>query len=199
MDVNNNGKLDDANWVDTVWREGMLELLKNTREILGNEKIIMVNSSSYGANYINGRLYESWPDEWGGGWKGQMKDYQNLEKNIKHIPQVVVLNPNTNNTGINNNYAQVRFGLSSTLQGNGYFAFDWGTQDHSQLWRYDEYEIDLGYPNSQSREIKPGVLRRDFTKGVVLVNSTAQAQEIDLGPGIYQKINGFQDLSLIHI
>jgi len=193
VDIDNNYRVDDQEWVDQAWREGSLELLKNTRKLIGADKILMVNSSSYGVEYINGRLYETWPDKWQGGWKKQMKDYKNLEKNIKYNPQVIVLNPNTENTGNQNDFKKVRFGLVSTLQGNGYFAFDWGTQDHSQLWWYDEYDAELGYPNSVSKEIKSGVLRRDFTKGVAIVNATNKSQMIDLGAGVYEKLRGSQD------
>ncbi len=189
----NNGQVDEQAWVDQAWREGSLELLKNTRNIIGSDKILMVNSSSYGKEYINGRLYETWPDKWQGGWDKQMQDYKNLESSIKYSPQVIVVNPNTENSGNSNDFKKVRFGLASTLQGNGYFAFDWGTQDHSQLWWYDEYDAELGYPNSQSQEIKTNVLRRDFTKGVALVNGTQQTQTIDLGSGVYEKLRGGQD------
>jgi len=193
IDINNDYQIDEASWADEAWREGMLTLLKNTRELLGKNKIILVNSSSYGNDYINGRLYESWPDPWMGGWSGAMEDYKDLEKNIFNYPQIIVLNPNTDNTGNRWDYDKVRFGLTSTLQGNGYFAFDYGTQDHSQLWYYDEYGVNLGYPNSESKNILGDVWRRNFTKGVVLVNSGNFSQSVDLGPGIYEKIRGTQD------
>jgi len=206
VDIDNDYKIDNASWADSAWREGMLTLLKNTRDILGKNKIILVNSSSYTKNYINGRLYETWPDPWQGGWSGNMQDYSHLESNLNHYPQIIILNPNTDNTGNNLDYRKIRFGLTSALQGNGYFAFDYGTQDHSQTWYYDEYDIDLGYPNSQSKNIlhrrdasasdvdfEPGVWRRDFTQGTVIVNSTDKIQTIDLGPGTYEKIQGTQD------
>ena len=201
VDIDNNYKIDEAGWADQEWRKGMLTLLENTRKALGKNKIILVNSSSYGRKFINGRLYENWPDKWQGGWVGQMQDYKNLENNLNYYPQIIILNPNTENTGNNLDYKKIRFGLTSTLLNNGYFAFDFGTQDHSQLWWYDEYDIDLGYPNSQPKNIldknsvqyKEGVWRRDFTNGIVLVNSTRQTQSINLGPGVYEKIRGKQD------
>lgn len=204
VDVDNNGAVDDATFANTAWREGNLELLKNTRALLGADKIILNNSSSYGSNYINGRLYESWPDSWQGAWVGQMNDYKNLEQKISSSPQIIILNPNTNNTGNNSNYQKVRYGIASTLMGNGYFAFDYGTQDHSQLWWYDEYTINLGEPiskaynllNNNSTKFEAGVWQRDFTNGSVLLNSTNKSQTINLENGTYEKIKGTQDISV---
>lgn len=203
VDINNDGVIDDKNFADSNWREGVLTMLAETRRILGNDKIIMVNSSSYAQDYINGRLYETWPHSWLGGWAGSMRDYQNLENQIKYSPTVVVLNPNTNNTGKQNDFQKVRFGLGSALMGGGYFAFDFGTNDHSQLWWYDEYDVNLGAPwgaaknvlNNGAIRYENGVWRRDFEKGVVIVNATTQTQKIDLTDAVYEKIRGQQDPS----
>lgn len=194
-------KINNTNLSNIQWQNGMKKLLENTRIELGNNKIILVNSSSYTKNYINGRLYETWPDKWQGDWTNQMNDYKNLENSIIHLPRIVILNPNTENTGNFNNFQKVRFGLSSTLLENGYFAFDWGTQDHSQLWWYDEYNVNLGQPinfaqnildknNSQYQE---SIWRRDFQHGIVLLNSTNKKRVINLDDSVYEKIRGTQD------
>ncbi len=195
-------QINNTNLTNNKWQIGMKKLLENTRKELGNNKIILVNSSSYTKNYINGRLYESWPDKWQGGWTGQMNDYKNLNNSISHLPQIVILNPNTNNTGNGHDYKKIRFGLSSALLENGYFAFDYGTQDHSQLWWYDEYNTNLGQPISSAQNIlnknnsqyKSGIWRRDFEHGTVLLNSTNKSQVINLDNNIiYEKIRGTQD------
>jgi hypothetical protein len=201
VDINNDGIIDDKNFADSEWKNGVMTMLNETRRLLGNDKIIMVNSSSYAHDFINGRLYETWPHSWLGGWAGTMRDYKNLEKDIKNFPETIVLNPNTNNTGNQNDFQKVRFGLGSALMGGGYFAFDFGTNDHSQLWWYDEYGVDLGAPigepknllNAKNVQYENGVWRRDFENGIVLVNSTNQAQKINLTDGVYEKIRGFQD------
>ncbi len=181
-------KINNTNLTNSEWQKGMKKLLENTRKELGNNKIILVNSSSYTKNYINGRLYETWPDKWLGGWTDQMNDYKNLENSILHLPRIVILNPNTDNIGNSNNFQKVRFGLSSTLLENGYFAFDWGTQDHSQLWWYDEYNANLGQPinsaqnllNTKIVQYESGIWKRDFEYGTVLLNSTNKNQTINL-------------------
>ncbi len=201
VDIDNNGRVDEKEFADTQWRAGVLKMLSETRWLLGPDKIIMINSSSYGRDFINGRLYEDWPTPWRGNWSGEMKDYQRLENQIKFNPPIIVINANTNNTGQANDYQKVRLGVASTLLGNGYFAFDWGTQDHSQLWWYDEYDANLGQPigqpknllNGNSTVYSSGVWRRDYTQGIVLVNSTDKNQTVNLDDGVYEKLRGYQD------
>jgi len=205
-------KINNTNLTDNQWQEGMKKLLENTRKELGNNKIILINSSSYTKNFINGRIYESWPDKWQGSWVGQMNDYKNLNNSINYLPHIIILNPNTNNTGDKNNFKKVRFGLASSLLENGYFAFDFGTEDHSQLWWYDEYNINLGQPINSAQNLlthlrqgyggqdkfsvqyESGIWRRDFENGIALVNSTQQNQIINLdNNAVYEKIRGVQD------
>ncbi|MDD5289851.1 MAG: putative glycoside hydrolase [Patescibacteria group bacterium] len=203
VDINNDGIIDEKTFADSEWKNGVMTMLKETRRLLGPSKIIMVNSSSYAHDFINGRLYETWPHAWLGGWAGSMRDYANLGKEIKYSPETIVLNPNTNNTGNQNDFQKVRFGLGSALMGGGYFAFDFGTNDHSQLWWYDEYSVNLGRPigepknllNSRATQYENGVWRRDFENGIVLVNSTSKSQTVNLTDATYEKISGFQDPS----
>jgi len=81
-------------------------------------------------------------------------------------------------------YQEMRFGLTSTLLGNGYYSFDSGDQSHGQVWWYDEYDVGLGKAVSapynllelDNQKVKPGLWRRDFEQGIILVNSTGQKQ-----------------------
>ncbi|KKR97639.1 MAG: hypothetical protein UU48_C0011G0031 [Candidatus Uhrbacteria bacterium GW2011_GWF2_41_16] len=110
------------------------------------------------------------------------------------------MNGNTNNTGDQTNYRAVRFGLASTLLGNGYFGFDFGTKSHAQLWQYDEYGAFLGDPKGtredvlfpENKYLKKSVWERDFSNGKVLVNATDTIQTVRLD-GEYEKLHGTQD------
>jgi hypothetical protein len=204
IDIDGNGEPDDHGWVDSEWKKGMKEILSKTRNLIGKNKIILVNSSSYGSEYFNGRLYETWPSPWYGGWSGEMTDYQKLQNNSNFFPAINILNPNTENTG-RESFQKVRFGLTSALLEDGYFAYDFGTNDHSQLWWYDEYNVQLGQPLNNAKQVNgasnkngynDGVWRRDFVGGIVLVNATDQNQTIDLDGGVtYEKIKGEKDKS----
>ena len=92
----------------------------------------------------------------------------------------------------------MRFGLASALMEDGYYSFDYGDKDHSQTWWYDEYNVNLGDSLSPARSknnystYEADIWQRDFTNGIVLVNSTPQKQLVSLG-GEYEKIHGIQD------
>ena len=68
--------------------------------------------------------------------------------------------------------------------GNGFYTFNYGTEDYSHSNWYDEYGFFLGAPQSgpynllegKSAELKPGLWRRDFQSGSVIINSTNQDQ-----------------------
>jgi len=101
----------------------------------------------------------------------------------------------------------MRFGLTSTLLGNGFYSFDYGDQDHGQTWSYDEYNAYLGKPagspelasnsaiqaNAASGyRLSANVWQRDYQNGVVLVNPTNTAQSVTFASE-YEKIRGSQD------
>ena len=72
-------------------------------------------------------------------WEQNVRDYLSLQERIVKDPLLIV-NVNTGNTGDRTNYQRVRFGLGTTLLGDGYFSFDFGTENHAQTWVYDEYD-----------------------------------------------------------
>lgn len=87
---------------------------------------------------------------------------------------------------------QMRFSLAFTLMGDGLFLHGaW-----SLYTTFDEYKVDLGYATQGfGAPIAAGspVWRRNFDKGIVLVNtSTTQSITVNLG-GTYKAIQGTQD------
>ena len=203
VDLDQDGQIDNPDLADAQWREGMVELFDNTRDLVGEEYLVIINGtneSSY-QPYLNGRMFESFPVPWegDGSWDYNMHYYKSLSENAYYWP-VFIVNSNSNDTGVNTDYQKVRYGLTSTLLYNGYYSFDHGITSHAQIWWYDEYEAYLGQPlnqaynltNNNSTEIGIGVWRRDFTKGFVLVNTSGKEQTIYFEDG-YEKINGEQD------
>ncbi len=202
VDVNNDGARDDAGTADRLWKEGMVQLLKNTRDGIGAGPVIITNGDSDRdlQPYVNGRMFETFPTPWeyDGSWATVMNNYLNLQKQVGY-PPIFIINSNTANTGNKNDFKKVRFGLASTLLGDGFFEFDHGDTDHGQLWMYDEYEAYLGKAVGEAKNltgstnpVKTGVWRRDFQHGAVLVNSTSQPQTVDLDAD-FEHLHGTQD------
>lgn len=187
---------------DLEWEAGYLTLFSETRAEIGPEAIIVSNGSSAPLfyPYLNGRMFESFPTPWEGNgqWKTVMENYLAMEEGVGHEP-VVIINGDTNNTGNLTDYQSVRFKLTSALLGGGYFGFDYGTENHAQLWAYDEYDVYLGEPkggpedllDADNEAMAESVWARDFVNGKILVNATADAQTIKL-EGDYEKLRGEQ-------
>jgi len=183
---------------DAKWREGMRTIYTRTRERAGVHTIVVGNgqTSEY-ADVLNGKMLENFSEE---KWTHFMQQYEVFDET--HRPQQInIINNNTGNSGGNTNYRDVRFGLGSSLMEDGYYSYDFGDQDHGQLWWYDEYEVNLGDPLGDARSkndhqtYQPDIWQRDFDRGAALLNSTNESQWIDLG-GEYEKIHGSQDPSV---
>ncbi len=204
IDINNDRKKDSAKYLDDKWVEGNKKLLSSTRQVVGNDNILMGNSHAFDAYqpYLNGIMLESFPAPWeaGGTWAGSMKSYTNV-KNFRQ-PKTMVINANTDNKWDKDNYRKMRFSLGSALLGDGYFSFDYGVNDHSQTWWYDEYDTKLGKAigspinilDKNNKTWKSGLWRRDFENGIVVVNSTSENKNYVFGDGeVFSKIAGSQD------
>ncbi|MFA5047779.1 MAG: putative glycoside hydrolase [Patescibacteria group bacterium] len=199
IDVNCDGKSDDAGLANKLWQDGNRELFKKIRERVGNQYLIIGNGDGQYHDQINGRMFEGFPEFWEQGWLGSMKKYSAVN-GTGYQPRINIVNSDTDNTGKQNDYQTMRFGLASTLMFDGYYSFDFGPQLREHLWWYDEYSTNLGQPKSSAynlldannKTIKEGLWQREFAQGVALVNSTNQTQTVNFNSE-YEKIHGTQD------
>lgn len=67
----------------------------------------------------------------------------------------------------------MRFGLTTTLLGDGYFAYDSGTMGRGTWWWYKEFDAPLGYPKGEAKRHEDGTWWREFDGGTVVVNGSA--------------------------
>ncbi len=204
IDLNNDRRI-DLN-IDTAWQTGMKQLYDETRRIVGQNFIIVGNGlTRVYRDHLNGNMIENFlPVSWG----PTMQTYKFYGEGGPK-PQVDVINANSGNGsfGGQNNYAAMRFGLGSSLLGDGFYSFDHGDRDHGQLWWYDEYGSNLGTALGSARlqqgehrigvvetptQYGAGVYVRQFQNGIALVNSTGEKQHVELG-GEYEKFHGVQD------
>ncbi len=212
VDLNRDGSPDSATVADASWRAGVATMLAKARA-LDPEKIFVINGTSTPEfqQYINGRMFETFPSPWevNGDWYELMRRYVANEP-LVHGPETFIINANTGNTGNQTDYAKMRFGLASTLMGNGFYSFDYGDEDHGQTWRYDEYGVALGAPTGSPQlamktttqanaatnfKFSPGVWQRNYENGVVFVNPTATSQTVSFDSE-YEKIHGSQDTNV---
>ncbi|HZJ40640.1 MAG TPA: putative glycoside hydrolase [Candidatus Saccharimonadales bacterium] len=201
LDLNNDGQQDSITQANNLWSAGFKKMLEKTRALVGDNFIIAGNGNTF-AGYqklINGMMLESFPSSWenGGTWAGSMESYLKYPA-LNRYPQVPIINVNRKNQF---DYSAFRFGLTSTLLGNGFYSFDYDTTAHNQLWWYDEYDINLGPARSAAYNLldidnsvwKSGLWRRDFKFASVVVNSTIKSQSYIFKQEEFEKLKGLQD------
>lgn len=205
LDIYNEGSARSIRDVNNAWLDGVKKMLKKTRDLIGNNYLILGNGKVFDGYqvFLNGIMMEGFPPSWesSGDWGGILKTYSSV-KNNNNSPQVSVINSYNSNR---QNYQLMRFALASTLMENhGYFSFDFSNSDHGQVWWYDEYDINLGKAVSapynlldkNNNTYKKGLWRRDFEQGSVIINSTDKEQLYVFNQEEFQKINGSQDRSV---
>lgn len=198
IDLDANKVADSPTYMNDKWRAGLTNIITQTKKLAPNKLVVANTNTNFYNNNLNGRMQENWPASNEGAWTGNLQNY--LNPNFGHNPKYFIINANTKNTGLKEDYSSFRFGLTSTLLGEGYFSFDHGDQAHESLWWYDEYNFFLGKSVSgitnlldpASKEIKSGVWQRDFQNALILVNSTNTVQKIKLDEE-FEKIKGNQD------
>ena len=206
VDVDRDGINDTPKEADARWAKQYTSLFETTRALIGNESILITNGSSNPvfSPFVNGRMFETFPSSHNtlAEWKTMTSEYANLEDTTGY-PAINIINVNTDNTqglGTQTDYQAMRFGLTTTLLGDGYFSYDAGSTNHAVIWEYDEYQAFLGAPksppintfNPQQTTLDSGVWQRDFANGKILVNATSKPQTITL-QGDFEKIHGTQD------
>ena len=192
IDLDRNGVNDynehGLDWIRNEWFKGTVKLVKNTRNLLGNDKVFIVNGSTPAGveSLYNGYIFEygsPFTNDW---YTGEMH-YNSLMARLRE-PQFLVIDGNNNwggvkqDVNVRNDFYLMRFVLGTALLGNGYMGHQPQYWDHYMLSYYDEMDLDLGMPTSNPHTRKCDgnkcVYVRFFEKGVLILNASGQPQTI---------------------
>lgn len=112
------------------------------------------------------------PERWGS-WNTMMVQYRKTMRELGE-PKLAVFNQHGNPT----DYQAFRYGFASCLLDDAYFNFTVDGQGYSGVPWFDEYDVQLGKALSTPSTLpwQNGVYRRDFEKGIVLVNPRGNGQ-----------------------
>jgi hypothetical protein len=125
-----------------------------------------------------------------GSWAGMMAHYRKTMDALA-APKLGIFQQDGNIS----DYRAMRYGLASCLMDDGYYSFnDLAHENYGVPW-FDEFDAKLGAAVSkpQTAAWQAGVYRRDFEKGIVLVNPKGNGtREVTL-EGDFVKIKGTQD------
>lgn len=126
-------------------------------------------------------------------WKGWSSTLDHYRKSMAALaqPKLGIFHQ----FGVPSDYQSFRYGFATALLDDGYYAFSDIADGYSGVDWFDELDVKLGKATSSppTSAWKKGVWRRDFQRGIALVNPKGNgSQEVDLG-GNYRKITGKQD------
>jgi hypothetical protein len=130
--------------------------------------------------FLEALMGERWSIESWGGWEAMMRRYRAALANTR-APHLVGFNVH----GDPRDKRFFRYAYASCLLGDGYFSFTDKARGYSSVPWFKEYELELGNASSPppGAPWRDGVWRRDFERGVALVNPTGSAKTVELESG----------------
>ncbi len=140
---------------DASWNQGLRRYMTELRALIG-DTILFANLAMPNYDLLNGNNYEGYPNEtypwhqlvFGPRQNGSYFDWmqQGQKPNLSMIETYEIDGYHENNpcddTNFSPNYQKMRYGLTTNLLNNGYFAYEIGTNGHGSLcllW-FDEYD-----------------------------------------------------------
>ncbi|KKU82443.1 MAG: hypothetical protein UY09_C0014G0004 [Parcubacteria group bacterium GW2011_GWA2_47_8] len=193
IDTNRDGVVDNPEYVNSEWARGLNTLFAELRPLIqrryDDRYLLIGNDQGRFYEWVNGRMFEDFPNQPNGGWDGSMREYA-LRQRTSYPPDVTIFNSSTLNTG-NQDLEFMRFTLGSALMGNAFYNYDYGNEHRSTLWWYPDYNLQLGFPQEDAKrwydqtwvvasDWKFGVYRREFDYGIVIVNSSDASQRVQI-------------------
>ena len=206
-DWNRDGRSDDpsdatvAGWM----REGYAAYFSTLRAQLPANKMQIANISDWGhseasltfltgtvdGGLIEGLIGYSYSPETWGGWTEMMRWYRKA-LNATSGKKMGVFHQ----VGSVTDYKSMRYGLASSLMDNGWYSFNAGpdASAYGDAPWFDEYDADLGAPLSgpSTSAWQQGVYRREYERGIVLVNPKGNGQKTLTLDTSYRKLTGTQ-------
>jgi hypothetical protein len=207
-DWNRDGKADakDDPQAATWLRQGYAQYFKVVKGLMpgkfqignitdwGQDKAVITEYKGMAnGGVLEGMIGETWSAETYAGWSGMMTQYRRIMAALAE-PKLAIFSQ----IGKPNDYQGFRYGFASCLLDDAYFSFTDEAKGYKGVVWFDEYDVDLGAAVSQpaTKAWTAGVYRRDFEKGIVLVNPKGNgAKEVTLETD-FVKIKGKQSTTV---
>ncbi|MBD3348399.1 MAG: hypothetical protein GF400_04275 [Candidatus Eisenbacteria bacterium] len=204
IDTDQDGIPEGRDELDQAWDQGMRAMVERTRELVGDDYILVSNGNNTYYDVCDGSTREDFP-RMHGDW------YQNVThpeygylamSNYKRPSSNLIITcwggPATLGGPVETPEFRRKFGLtfaSTLVFGDGYYALD--SPSYSYVWWHRYFDLELGTALGRAEHVPaafpgrgPGVEHADmlkmrrFDKGVAVVNPTNCDQSVVL-PGLY--------------
>jgi len=197
VDIDRNGKNDwiehGRDWLERKWLEGVDVTVQEIRRLIGNNKIILLNSGRFHEfNWAetNGMLLEDTFLHYS--FRFFNRSYREWMKAAPE-PHCLLLD----GIGVSKDqFFWMRYLLGTTLLGDGYFSFsERPSMEHHYDGYYDEFDVELGMPTSGSKMLRDfsdndkGVYVRFFENGAVIVN--VSENNVDISDSDLSSLSGY--------
>ena len=203
-DWNRDGRIDSSSdpTVQRWMRQGLRQHFDTMRALMPG-KLQLANVADWGASeadltefrggvdggVLEGILGQSWSTESWAGCQEMMRWYRRSIGAMTNAKLLVF-----SHHGNPYDLREFRYGFASCLLDDGYYNFSPGEEYYTVNW-FDEFDVNLGQALSppSTAAWKNGVYRRDFERGIVLVNPKGNGP-VDLElEADYKRIAGTQD------
>lgn len=207
IDLDRNGQNDlsesgkGQSWVINHWQAGVDELLRELRQRLGPNQVILLNSGtshSWGWEYTNGMVSEHTS---GVTYPGYFfSTYRDMMKRA-HQPVVSLLNSNAEGRDpqagrpFKNYFQHMRYMLGVAMSFDWYFEYEDllvapnAVNEHYYNEYYDEFSVKVGQPTSSVHVIKSDVWVRFFDDGAIITNLSGG--NVTVGDGDLRSLSGY--------
>jgi hypothetical protein len=171
IDADENGKPDDRKWLDEQWAKAKGKLVERVREAVGPDALFMLNDGESDWERVLDR-YLYWTEKCRKPTVTAIVSSSGIEPPFEAPTRLNVAEQTALLEKGKALVQRMRFGLTTTLMGDGYFAYDLHTRWRGQRWWYPEYDAPLGYPKGPAIRRPDGAWQRDYDGGSVIVNPT---------------------------
>ena len=143
IDIDNDSIADSKEKIDENWINGIKSLLQNSKNLFPPTFPLIGNGgwkfdSTY-SHILNGRMLEDFigsVNQWGS-WHIPIRSHY-LMKQVEVNPQLSMFHQ----SGVENDYQSMRFGLTSALLFDSYFCYT-SKGDYKATWWFDEYAVNI--------------------------------------------------------
>lgn len=181
-----------ADYMQQIW-PGSVQLA-NIADWGNADAEVGVLAGVYDGGVLEGMLGETWSTEQWGGFDQMMAAYRKMMDALRG-PKLGVFGHDAWEPG---NYQNMRYGLATCLMDDAYFYITGDNYSPDGMLWFDEFDVDLGHATQarQDKAWKQGVWRRDFEKGIALVNPKGNGPQTVSLDASFKKLTGAQDPSV---